>query len=104
LTGGRRASVMPTQVGIHVFMEARTVRRGWRAFARHDDGDHADRSILRDVGIIRACRDPKDDNFRKFDVGGGAGVIITGDADLLALHPFRGVEIVIPVVFLSRSR
>jgi predicted nucleic acid-binding protein len=51
------------------------------------------------VPAIRACRDPQDDNFRKFAVGGEAGVIITGDADLLALHPFRGVEIMTPAVF-----
>ena len=45
---------MPTQVGIHVFVTARTVRRGWWAFAHHDGGDHANRSILRAVGISRS--------------------------------------------------
>jgi uncharacterized protein len=54
--------------------------------------------------VIRACRDPKDDKFLELAVGGGAGVIITGDADLLVLHPFRGVEIVTPAVYLSQSR
>jgi uncharacterized protein len=29
-------------------------------------------------------------------VSGGATRIITGDADLLALHPFRGIAIVTP--------
>jgi uncharacterized protein len=54
--------------------------------------------------VIRACRDPRDDKFLELAVAGGAGVIITGDADLLALHPFRGIEIVTPAVFLSRRR
>jgi putative PIN family toxin of toxin-antitoxin system len=52
--------------------------------------------------VIRACRDPKDHKFLELAVSGRAGVIITGDADLLALHPFRGVEIVKPAVYLSR--
>ena len=52
--------------------------------------------------VIRACRDPKDDKFLELAVGGGAGVIITGDADLLALHPFRGIDIVTPAVYLVR--
>jgi hypothetical protein len=32
------ASVMPTKVGIHVFVASATESRGWRAFARHDGG------------------------------------------------------------------
>jgi hypothetical protein len=32
------ASVMPTKVGIHVFLALAKARRGWRAFARHDGG------------------------------------------------------------------
>ena len=66
---------MPTQslpqakagVGIHVFVAARTVRRGWWAGAcpraldpgaHHDDGNHANRSIPRAVGIS-----PVNDNW-----------------------------------------
>ncbi|TAN47120.1 MAG: putative toxin-antitoxin system toxin component, PIN family, partial [Rhodospirillales bacterium] len=48
---------------------------------------------------VRACRDPKDDKFLALALIGGAKVIITGDADLLALHPFRGIEIVKPGTF-----
>ena len=33
-------------------------------------------------------------------VNGRAGAIITGDADLLALNPFRGIPIVTPAEFL----
>jgi putative PIN family toxin of toxin-antitoxin system len=45
---------------------------------------------------IRACRDPKDDKFLSLAVAGNARVIISGDKDLLVLHPFRGVQILSP--------
>ncbi|MBF0167123.1 MAG: putative toxin-antitoxin system toxin component, PIN family [Alphaproteobacteria bacterium] len=50
---------------------------------------------------VQACRDPKDDKFLALALSGGAKTIVTGDADLLALHPFRGVQIVKPSVFES---
>jgi putative PIN family toxin of toxin-antitoxin system len=51
--------------------------------------------------VIQACRDPKDDKFLELAVAGAASFIVTGDADLLALHPFRGVHIVTPAGFLA---
>lgn len=36
---------------------------------------------------------PKDDKFLEVALNGRAEVIITGDADLLAMHPWRGIEI-----------
>lgn len=52
---------------------------------------------------IRACRDPNDDKFLALAVSGEAGVIVTGDSDLLALHPFRGIAILTPVDYLDRQ-
>ena len=49
---------------------------------------------------IRACRDPEDDKFLEVAVHGNADALITGDADLLALHPFHGVAILRPEAFL----
>ena len=43
---------------------------------------------------IAVCRDPKDDKFLELAVCGHAACIVTGDEDLLALHPFRGIPIV----------
>ena len=37
---------------------------------------------------ITACRDPKDDKFLEVAVSGRADVIVSGDEDLLVLHPF----------------
>ena len=51
---------------------------------------------------IAVCRDPDDDKFLELAISGDAEVIITGDADLLALHPFRGIPIETPAEFLRR--
>ena len=50
---------------------------------------------------ITACRDPKDDKFLEIAVAGGADVIVSGDEDLLTLHPYAGIPIVMPAVFLQ---
>lgn len=49
------------------------------------------------------CRDPNDDKFLHVAVNGQADAIVTGDADLLALHPFHGVDILTPADFLRRA-
>jgi putative PIN family toxin of toxin-antitoxin system len=49
---------------------------------------------------IRACRDPKDDKFLEVAVHGNADALITGNADLLALHPFHDIPILAPDRFL----
>ena len=46
------------------------------------------------------CRDPKDNMFLELAAAGKADFIITGDKDLLALHPWRGVSILTPSSFL----
>ena len=50
---------------------------------------------------ITACRDPKDDKFLELAISGNASHIITGDNDLLALHPFRNIPIITPAAFLA---
>jgi uncharacterized protein len=52
---------------------------------------------------IRACRDPKDDKFLEVAVHGRADAIVTGDADLLDLNPFRGIAILTPREYLERD-
>jgi putative PIN family toxin of toxin-antitoxin system len=55
-----------------------------------------------DVSVqIAACRDPKDDKFLELAVNGRATHIVTGDSDLLALHPFRDIVILSPHAFLE---
>ncbi len=50
---------------------------------------------------IEVCRDPKDDKFLELAVCGQASHLISGDDDLLALNPFRGISIVNPTQFLN---
>lgn len=50
---------------------------------------------------ITACRDPKDDQFLEVAVSGRADVIVSGDQDLLVLHPFAGIPILPPATFLQ---
>ena len=50
---------------------------------------------------IKECRDPKDDTILEVAINGKATHIITGDQDLLELHPFRGVAILTPKQFLE---
>ncbi len=51
--------------------------------------------------IITVCRDPKDNKFLELAISANASCIITGDNDLLVLHPFRGIPILNAVDFLS---
>jgi putative PIN family toxin of toxin-antitoxin system len=53
------------------------------------------------VERVVACRDPKDDKFLELAVNGKATCIVSGDEDLLVLHPFRGIAIVTPRQFLE---
>jgi putative PIN family toxin of toxin-antitoxin system len=48
------------------------------------------------IQLVRACRDPKDDKFLEVALNGRADVIITGDADLLGMHPWRKITILSP--------
>ena len=50
---------------------------------------------------VTACRDPKDDKFLELALSGRATHIISGDRDLLDLHPFRGIPIRTPGAFLA---
>ena len=51
--------------------------------------------------IISECRDAKDNMFLELAVSAKASCIISGDPDLLILHPFRGTPIVNATDFLS---
>ncbi len=51
---------------------------------------------------IRACRDPRNDKFLEAAVHGRADAIITGDEDLLALHPFHGISILTSGDYLAQ--
>jgi putative PIN family toxin of toxin-antitoxin system len=59
--------------------------------------------IIAIIQPVDACRDPRDNTFLEVAVNGTADVIITGDADLRALHPFRGIAIMSPNQWISAA-
>jgi uncharacterized protein len=57
--------------------------------------------VVAPTRAIRVCRDPRDDMFLEAAVEGEADVVVSGDDDLLVLHPFEGIPIVGPAAFLA---
>lgn len=64
--------------------------------------------ILRDEAVwfepavrVSDCRDPKDDKYLELALSAGAETIVSGDDDLLVLHPWRGVRILRPAEYLA---
>ncbi len=50
---------------------------------------------------LNECRDPKDNKFLELALTGSAEFIVTGDEDLLVLHPYHSVQIVNSSLFLD---
>jgi uncharacterized protein len=50
---------------------------------------------------VTDCRDPKDNKFLELAISANASCIITGDKDLLILHPFRNISILNAVDFIN---
>ena len=50
--------------------------------------------------IVLDCRDPKDNMILALALSGHADLIVTGDKDLLCLHPWRGIAILSPAEYL----
>lgn len=56
------------------------------------------------TAVVCECRDPEDNKFLELAVSGRATHLISGDKDLLILHPFCGIQIVTPQMFLTRCQ
>jgi putative PIN family toxin of toxin-antitoxin system len=80
------------RVSRHEF--AALIRRSVHLFAVED-------ALL--LSVIPSCRDPKDNQFLALALAAEAEVLVSGDEDLLVLHPWRGLPIVTPAEFLLRS-
>ncbi len=49
------------------------------------------------------CRDAKDNKYLELALASGAWAIVSGDADLLVLHPWRDVRILRPAEYLAEA-
>jgi putative PIN family toxin of toxin-antitoxin system len=58
-------------------------------------------TIVPVVHHVAECRHPKDDKFLELALSGRADVILTGDMDLLVLHPWRNIPILSPATYLA---
>ncbi|SKA71392.1 putative toxin-antitoxin system toxin component, PIN family [Thiothrix eikelboomii] len=45
---------------------------------------------------ITDCRDAKDNQFLELAIAGNADLLVSGDKDLLDLHPYQGIPILTP--------
>jgi len=50
---------------------------------------------------VTDCRDHKDNKFLELALDAKAAMIVSGDHDLLCLHPWRNIPIVSPSAFLA---
>jgi len=48
-----------------------------------------------------ACRDPRDVKFLALALASEARILVSSDADLLCLHPFQGLQVLLPAAFLG---
>lgn len=52
---------------------------------------------------VADCRDAKDNKYLELALAAGAATIVSGDADLLVLAPWRGVRILKPAAYLAET-
>jgi uncharacterized protein len=50
---------------------------------------------------VSDCRDPKDNRFLELALSTSSTLIVSGDDDLLSMHPYKGVDVVNPSTFLA---
>jgi len=53
------------------------------------------------ISEVADCRDHADNQFLALAWDSGSNCILTGDLDLLALNPWRGISVIRPADFLS---
>lgn len=60
-----------------------------------------DAFLIEVTETIRDCRDARDNKFLELAVSAQATCIVSGDDDLLIMHPFRTIPILTPRQFLG---
>lgn len=99
-------------VSVALLSELQTVldRAKFEAYVTPTERNHfltartREATLVTATGELHAARDPNDNFFLELAVSGGAEVIISGDADLLALHTYDSIHIKSPADFLQEAR
>ena len=84
-------------------------RKGFDKYVTEDERIEFITALVREATLVEItetvtkCRDPKDHKFLELAVSGKATCIVSGDDDLLVLHPFRGIFVLTPRQFLNCS-
>lgn len=84
-------------------------RKGFDKYVLEEERIEFVTALVREATLVEVtvttteCRDPKDNKFLELAVSGKAACIVSGDDDLLSLHPFRGIPILTPRQFLDYS-
>ena len=84
-------------------------RNKWERYVSLEDRQEFIRRFLRVATMVPVlsevtdCRDPKDNQYLALASDVEADYIVTGDKDLLALHPWRCTEIITPADFLKMT-
>lgn len=84
-------------------------RKGFEKYVIEDERIEFITALVREATLVEItdtvteCRDPKDNKFLESAVSGKATCIVSGDDDLLVLHPFRGIPVLTPRQFLDYS-
>ena len=60
-------------------------------------------TVIPVLSVITDCRDPKDNKFLALALDSESDCIVSGDEDLLALNPWRGIQIMSPASFLKKD-
>jgi len=74
-------------------------RKGFDKYVTEDERIEFITALVREAILVEItdtvteCRDPKDNRFLELAVSGQATCIVSGDDDLLVLHPFRGIPV-----------
>jgi putative PIN family toxin of toxin-antitoxin system len=82
-------------------------RKGFDKYLTEEERIEFLTALVHDAELVditirgRYSRDPKDDRFLELALAGCATCIVSGDNDLLSLHPFQAIPVLTPRQFLE---
>ena len=101
-----QADVMVSDATIEALSDVLS-REKFDRYVSVNDREHYLRRLLQVTTMVSVisevtdCRDPSDNLFLALALDSESDCIVSGDADLLALNPWRGIQIVSPGEFLA---